>query len=74
MRFKGEIWLDNFKIEHYAFEAPSKKKAIAFMEACRKLKVKEREGARGVGVVLRRIYWKIPWFAFYVSIKGKEMK
>jgi len=73
MRFKGEIWRDDLKIEHYDFDAPTQKKAIEFMEKVRKTKIKGRKGAEGVGVVLRRMYWKIPWFAFYVSMEGKVM-
>jgi len=73
MRFKGEIWRDDLKIEHYDFDAPTKEKAIEFMEEVRKTKIKGRKGAEGVGVVLRRMYWKIPWFAFYVSMQGTEV-
>ena len=74
MKFKGEIWRDDLRIEHYEFEADSREKAIEFMEECRSAKFKGRGKSKAVGIVLRRIYWKIPWFAFYVSFQGKEMK
>lgn len=73
LHFRGEIWLDNGTMELYDFKAPSKKNAIEFLEECRKTNLKERKGAKGLAVVLRRMYWFIPWFACYVSLNGKEL-
>lgn len=72
MKFRGEIWRDDMQVEYVDFEGESKEQAIEFME---KVRTDVKRGkVKGIGVVVRRIYWKIPWFAFYVSMKGREMK
>lgn len=74
MNFRGEIWRDDGLIELYDFLAPSREKAIEFMEAVRKTDLKERGKARAVGVVLRRKFWFIPWFAFHIAFDAKYLK